>query len=152
MIFVSYSWRDRLEMTSLLDLFEERGVPYWVDSTQLDLRRPLQPQILAGLLCASAVAYLDTSASRASPWVRFELLQARVYAIPVINLAVSGGLVAAGLDTSFFLGARLLRTRLGDRRPPRDVLIKDLALYQLPPTFRFSGLRMTVQDQTQRSL
>lgn len=86
MIFVSYSWEDRPAAELLTRLFDEQGIPYWVDSEQLDLNRPLEPQILAGLLRASAVAYLDTAASRSSYWVEFELLHARYHSIPLIVL------------------------------------------------------------------
>jgi hypothetical protein len=86
-IFISYSWQDRPTAALLSHLFDQQGVPHWVDSKQLDLRRPLRPQILAALLRASAVAYLDTSASRVSPWVSFELSQAHACSIPVIAIA-----------------------------------------------------------------
>ena len=87
MIFVSYSWRDRQTAELLLRLFEEQAIPHWIDSKQLDLTRPLRSQIQAALLRASVVAYLDTSTSRDSKWVRFELSQARAWSIPIVAIA-----------------------------------------------------------------
>jgi hypothetical protein len=85
-IFISYSWQDRSTVAMLLHLLKTQRVPHWVDSKEIDVRQPLRPQILAGLSQASAVAFFDTSASRESSWVRFELFQARAFSIPVVAL------------------------------------------------------------------
>lgn len=86
MIFISYSSQDRTTAALLLHFLDSLGIPHWVDSKQIDLGESLKPQILSGLSRSTAVLYLETPASRVSPWVKFELSRARAFSMPIMAL------------------------------------------------------------------
>jgi hypothetical protein len=83
-IFVSYSWRDRCDVEVLCARLRARQASYWLDSERLDMGRPLDSQIRAGLKVATAVILVDTVASRASTWVALERALATHLAKPII--------------------------------------------------------------------
>ena len=134
MIFVSYSWRDRRTATSLVHILEEQVISYWIDSKQINLRCSLKPQIQSGLSRSSAVIFLDTSASRVSPWVKFEILQAQAFGIPIIRVRPSRSLVSGtrSVASLHFLARNTEWSAycLGDRFAPDDLLLPRLSRFE----------------------
>jgi len=76
-IFISYSWRNRLMAESVMACLNQFELPYWIDSEALDLRRDIHQQILDAISESSAVLCINTPEARSSSWVAFELQQAR---------------------------------------------------------------------------
>lgn len=77
MMFISYSWKDRLHVESLCARMRATGTEYWLDSERLDLERELGPQLLSAVSRATGLILVDSSASRMSRWVELEVSSAR---------------------------------------------------------------------------
>lgn len=78
MIFISYSWQDRVSVDIIEIALRRMGLLYWIDRKYLDLRLSLQPQILRAIRHSSQILCIGSEASRRSPWVCYELKVASI--------------------------------------------------------------------------
>lgn len=85
MMFVSYSWEDRDHVDLLCARLRSLGTAYWLDSERLDLDSALRPQLASAVAHATGLILVDSSASRASEWVWFELHSAQRWSKPVVR-------------------------------------------------------------------
>jgi TIR domain len=88
MIFISYSWKDRLVAEALCDHLDRSGVEYWIDSERLDLHRRISDQIILALINSTTLLLVESVHSVCSQWVSFErqaaaALNRRVHTIRV---------------------------------------------------------------------
>lgn len=90
-VFVSYSRRDGEVTDQMLRLVERylSGVATPFIHCLRPKRRWEQFGVLAALAQSHLVLLVDSPAARASPWVKLELMVARVLRRPVIRLSAS---------------------------------------------------------------
>lgn len=86
MYFISYSWQDRAVAHGLQAVLRAKRLSCWIDVDCMDLRLPLQPQIVDAVGRSMALLLIDTAASRHSPWVQFERAAAERAGVPVLTV------------------------------------------------------------------
>jgi hypothetical protein len=88
MIFISYSWLDSVPVRSLASLLMKQGYRVWIDYQDLNLNRPLAPQLAQAIWEADKFLCFNSCHSRLSCWVQFELFLAQIWnkSIQVIYL------------------------------------------------------------------
>lgn len=71
-IFISYSWKDKTKVLPIIAKYKQVGKRVWVDYEQLDLTKPIRPQIIKGISeCDEFIQFVSRNAME-SPWVNFE--------------------------------------------------------------------------------
>ena len=78
-IFISYSWSDSTQAQRIAESLVRQGYWVWIDYQNLNLKQPLAPQLARAIWQTDLFLCVDSSHSRSSPWVQFELLLARIW-------------------------------------------------------------------------
>ncbi len=76
MVFISYSWHDKIYANSLVRFLKSNDILYWIDEVRMNLEEPLEEQIIDGLKKADYYIKIQSSNSKNSEWVSFEEYQA----------------------------------------------------------------------------
>jgi hypothetical protein len=89
MIFISYSWADSIFARSLANLLKEEGYQVWIDYQNLNISKPLVPQLAKAIWESDVFLYIDSFHARSSEWVKFELVIAQIWSklIQVVNVS-----------------------------------------------------------------
>jgi hypothetical protein len=72
MLFLSYSWADAVAAHAIADVLRSAGLPTWLDVTDLNTARDIEPQLINGIVGTTFFLHLDSDNSRRSRWVTFE--------------------------------------------------------------------------------
>ena len=88
MIFISYSWNDSFFARLAFGFLIETGHQVWIDYLNLDITKPIEPQLMKAIWASSCIVYLDSSSSQNSSWVQYELAVAAVLSKPVKSISV----------------------------------------------------------------
>ena len=73
MIFISYSWVDKVFARYMHRILNTAEIEVWIDYQKLNLNRAIEPQLEKAVSQAEGLLLLDSPSSRASSWVRYEL-------------------------------------------------------------------------------
>jgi hypothetical protein len=101
-IFISYSWKDISTVRCLVDELQAHGCSPWVDYLYLDLRQDITCQLSFAIARAKMFILVDTSHSRNSAWVKFEINHA-------IRVIPSDRLLTVSLTNCTTRASRVLR-------------------------------------------
>jgi ABC-type arginine transport system ATPase subunit len=87
--FVSYSRRDGVVTEQMLRLLQlhlrDLGTPF-IHCLQSSNGRWEQLKVMRALIASNVVLLIDSPAARTSPWVKLELLVARLFLRPILRL------------------------------------------------------------------
>ena len=86
MIFICYSWADSVFVKEVNKYLVSSGNQTWIDFQNLNLGRPLMPQLSEAIANANRLIFIDSTNARLSSWVQLELLMANVTRTPVIRI------------------------------------------------------------------
>jgi hypothetical protein len=104
-IFISYSWADAPLARSVANLLIEQGHQVWIDYQNLNLTKPLAPQLAQAIWTADLFLFIDSSYARSSRWVQFELFLARIWckSIQIIYPLNEASVIGSSDDVSRLL-------------------------------------------------
>jgi hypothetical protein len=89
-IFISYSWADAIFVRTIVTALNKQGYQVWIDYQNLNLDKPLAPQLAAAIFAADIFLFVDSPHAYSSRWVQFELLLAQLLhkSIQIIHVPI----------------------------------------------------------------
>ncbi len=84
MIFLSYSWADAFCVHQYAKKLIYNNRKIWIDILNLDLSKEIKEQIENAIIKSSHLQIIDSSNSRHSPWVKFEIDIAQKTNTPIL--------------------------------------------------------------------
>lgn len=73
MVFISYSQKDKEIVKEIVTKLSKENIDVWIDYESLNLEKPIKPQLIFAIKSADKFILFDTTNSRESIWVKFEL-------------------------------------------------------------------------------